>query len=88
MEGLLYQAFEVNLGKIAGFGRRTILAHQAGDENDECPSGEQSGAGCTPLPLPALLSQVLVAFVSSVPKPEGFPHYPMLVHRGGFPDGS
>jgi hypothetical protein len=25
---------------------------------------------------------------SSVPKPEGLPHYPMILHRGGFPDGS
>jgi DNA-binding MarR family transcriptional regulator len=25
---------------------------------------------------------------ASVPKPEGLPHYPMLLHRGGFPDGS
>ncbi len=25
---------------------------------------------------------------SAVPKPEGLPHYPMMLHRGGFPDGS
>ena len=25
---------------------------------------------------------------ASVPRPEGFPHYPMILHRGGFPDGS
>lgn len=25
---------------------------------------------------------------ASVPKPEGLPHYPMILHRGGFPDGS
>jgi DNA-binding MarR family transcriptional regulator len=25
---------------------------------------------------------------ASVPKPEGRPHYPMILHRGGFPDGS
>lgn len=25
---------------------------------------------------------------ASIPKPEGLPHYPMLLHRGGFPDGS
>ncbi len=23
-----------------------------------------------------------------IPKPEGLPHYPMVLHRGGFPDGS
>jgi DNA-binding MarR family transcriptional regulator len=25
---------------------------------------------------------------ASVPRPEGLPHYPMVTHRGGFPDGS
>jgi DNA-binding MarR family transcriptional regulator len=25
---------------------------------------------------------------ASLPKPEGLPHYPMILHRGGFPDGS
>jgi DNA-binding PadR family transcriptional regulator len=25
---------------------------------------------------------------ASVPTPEGLPHYPMILHRGGFPDGS
>jgi DNA-binding MarR family transcriptional regulator len=25
---------------------------------------------------------------ASVPQPEGLPHYPMILHRGGFPDGS
>lgn len=25
---------------------------------------------------------------SSVPKPDTLPHYPMVTHRGGFPDGS
>jgi DNA-binding MarR family transcriptional regulator len=24
----------------------------------------------------------------AVPRPEGLPHYPMILHRGGFPDGS
>jgi DNA-binding PadR family transcriptional regulator len=25
---------------------------------------------------------------ASIPRPEGLPHYPMVLHRGGFPDGS
>jgi DNA-binding MarR family transcriptional regulator len=25
---------------------------------------------------------------AAVPRPEGLPHYPMVLHRGGFPDGS
>jgi hypothetical protein len=25
---------------------------------------------------------------ASVPRPEVLPHYPMVLHRGGFPDGS
>ena len=25
---------------------------------------------------------------ASLPKLEGLPHYPMVLHRGGFPDGS
>ena len=63
------------------------------------------------LPLPALLSQALVAFTiefdnpaasplmrglepypdnwrADVRPPQALPHYPMVLHRGGFPDGS
>ncbi len=25
---------------------------------------------------------------AAAPRPEGLPHYPMVLHRGGFPDGS
>jgi len=25
---------------------------------------------------------------ASIPRPDGLPHYPMVLHRGGFPDGS
>jgi hypothetical protein len=25
---------------------------------------------------------------ASLPPPQGLPHYPMILHRGGFPDGS
>jgi hypothetical protein len=25
---------------------------------------------------------------ASVPNPETLPHYPMVLHRGGYPDGS
>jgi DNA-binding MarR family transcriptional regulator len=25
---------------------------------------------------------------ATIPRPEGLPHYPMILHRGGFPDGS
>jgi hypothetical protein len=25
---------------------------------------------------------------ASLAKPQGLPHYPMILHRGGFPDGS
>jgi DNA-binding MarR family transcriptional regulator len=25
---------------------------------------------------------------AAIPRPEGLPHYPMILHRGGFPDGS
>jgi hypothetical protein len=52
----------------------------------------------TDLPLSALLSQTLVAFTiefSPIPmaraqlaSPETLPHFPMVSHRGGFPDGS
>ena len=30
----------------------------------------------------------LVSLVMSVRQPETLPHYPMVLHRGGFPDGS
>jgi len=25
---------------------------------------------------------------AAIPRPQGLPHYPMVLHRGGFPDGS
>ena len=43
------------------------------------------------LPLPTLLSHALVAFTVEFDNeagPSTLPHYPMVLHRGGFPDGS
>jgi DNA-binding MarR family transcriptional regulator len=42
-------------------------------------------------PAPALLGGIEPypdGWRAAVPRPEGLPHYPMILHRGGFPDGS
>jgi DNA-binding MarR family transcriptional regulator len=43
------------------------------------------------IPAPALLSGIDPypdGWRAAVPRPDGLPHYPMVLHRGGFPDGS
>ncbi len=39
-------------------------------------------------PLSAGLEPYADGWRASVPKPDTLPHYPMVTHRGGFPDGS
>jgi DNA-binding MarR family transcriptional regulator len=41
-----------------------------------------------PSPLLRCLEPYPNGWRASLPKPEALPHYPMVLHRGGFPDGS
>jgi DNA-binding MarR family transcriptional regulator len=41
-----------------------------------------------PSPLLRCLEPYPDGWRASLPKPEALPHYPMILHRGGFPDGS
>ena len=41
-----------------------------------------------PLTLFGVLEPYLDGWRAAVPKPEVLPHFPMVLHRGGFPDGS
>ena len=52
------------------------LVHLAGDGT---PQGSPLFAGLNPYPD---------NWRAQVPKPQTLPHYPMVLHRGGFPDGS
>jgi DNA-binding MarR family transcriptional regulator len=55
---------------------RELLEHLAGD-----PTAQQS-------PLFRCLEPYPECWRASLPKPEVLPHYPMVLHRGGFPDGA
>jgi hypothetical protein len=59
------------------------------------PEDSTPGDVTAGLPLPTLLSHALVAFTiefdnstTAVRRPSTLPHYPMVQHRGGFPDGT
>ncbi len=54
---------------------RTALRHLAGDAN-------------APSPLFRGLDPYPDGWRASVRQPETLPYYPMVLHRGGFPDGS
>ena len=46
------------------------------------------GSAADPSPLFRGLEPYPVGWRASVPRPGTLPHYPMVLHRGGFPDGS
>jgi hypothetical protein len=53
--------------------------------------GNQRLVASPPAELPPLfrgLEPYPDGWRASVPRPEGLPHYPMVTHRGVFPDGS
>jgi DNA-binding MarR family transcriptional regulator len=64
------------------FGKDTVRTLR---ESLERLAGDLSAQGS---PLFRGLDTYPEGWRSSVPKPEGLPHYPMILHRGGFPDGS
>jgi DNA-binding MarR family transcriptional regulator len=54
---------------------RELLEHLAGKPGEESP-------------LFRGLEPPASGWRASIPKPENLPHYPMVLHRGGYPDGS
>jgi DNA-binding MarR family transcriptional regulator len=48
----------------------------------------QLAGGPGPSPLLRCLEPYPDGWRASLPKPECLPHYPMILHRGGFPDGA
>jgi DNA-binding MarR family transcriptional regulator len=46
------------------------------------------GTGAQPSPLFRGMEPYSDGWRAAVPRPESLPHYPMVLHRGGFPDGS
>jgi hypothetical protein len=65
----------------ARFGKETIHALR---KSLERLVGEPTGQS----PLFRGLEPYPNGWRASVRRPEGLPHYPMILHRGGFPDGS
>jgi hypothetical protein len=70
------ESWQKRFGKDTVRTLRELLERLAGD-------GSAQGS-----PLFRGLEAYTDGWRSSVPKPEGLPHYPMILHRGGFPDGS
>lgn len=65
---------------------RADLERLVGDPGDAAGGGEVAGGGGTPLmrglePYPD-------NWRASVRPPRTLPHFPMVLHRGGYPDGS
>ena len=65
---------------------RADLERLVGDPGDAARGGGVAGGGGTPLmrglePYPD-------NWRASVPPPRTLPHFPMVLHRGGYPDGS
>lgn len=57
-------------------------------EGDGSRGPKSDGAAPNPSPLFLGLEPYREGWRASVPKPETLPHYPMVLHRGGYPDGS
>jgi len=76
LAGAIEESWEKRFGKDAVRTLRESLERLAGDGSAQ---GSPLFRGLDPYPD---------GWRSSVPKPEGLPHYPMILHRGGFPDGS
>jgi hypothetical protein len=70
------QRWQTSFGKNTIASLRGALAPLAGE-----PRGQLS-------PLFRALEPYSDGWRAAVPRPESLPHYPMVLHRGGFPDGS
>ncbi len=64
------------------FGKEAILDLRKSLEKLEGDSGAK------PSPLFEGLEPPAGSWRSKIPKPTTLPHFPMVLHRGGFPDGS
>jgi hypothetical protein len=65
----------------ANYGKENIQALRSSLER-------LAGGPTQPSPLFQGLKPYPDGWRAAVPKPETLPHYPMILHRGGFPDGS
>ncbi len=74
--GAIEERWQAQFGSSAINHLREVLGSLVGD-----PAAQRS-------PLFRGLEPYPDGWRASIPKPEGLPHYPMLLHRGGFPDGS
>ncbi|HTF42562.1 MAG TPA: hypothetical protein VK641_01620 [Terriglobales bacterium] len=70
------QRWQTSFGKNRIASLRGALEHLAGE-----PTRQLS-------PLFRALEPYSDGWRASVPRRESLPHYPMVLHRGGFPDGS
>jgi len=76
LSGMIEQRWQVRFGKDTIRALRDSLERLAGE-----PTAQQS-------PLFRGLEPYPDGWRASVRKPNTLPHYPMVLHRGGFPDGS
>jgi hypothetical protein len=76
MVAAIEESWEKRFGEDTVRALRDSLERLAGDASAQ---GSPLFRGLEPYPE---------GWRSSVPKPERLPHYPMILHRGGFPDGS
>jgi len=65
------------------FGAAAVSALRAGLERLTGPTGDLAGS-----PLRHGLEPYPGNWRASVRPPQTLPHYPMVLHRGGYPDGS
>ena len=70
------QRWQTSFGKNTIASLRGALEHLAGE------------TGVQLSPLFRGLEPYSDGWRAAVPRPESLPHYPMVLHRGGFPDGS
>jgi DNA-binding MarR family transcriptional regulator len=74
------ESWQLRFGTNTVLSLRAQLESLAGVSNDSCdPSQSPLFRGLEPYPN---------GWRASLPRPETLPHYPMVLHRGGFPDGS
>lgn len=76
LPGVIEELWQVRFGSDAVHRLRTVLERMVGK-----PTAQ-------PSPLFKGLEPYRDGWRASVRKPDTLPHYPMVLHRGGFPDGS
>ncbi len=64
------------------------VARFGADRVGELRASLEAVTGSDGAPLLAGLEPPPGTWRASLPRPETLPHFPMVLHRGGFPDGS